>query len=177
MAAADVLVYGLAGVASVAALGTTLPTDATTAFSAGTSLGEISGEDGFEDAYDSEGEVVARRWTGEPLVIATPETTETYTFTCLEESEQVREFVRPGTVTDNAQLSGVPSNAGQVFVFTVRANSGAYKRIVVPRGVVTSREPVLHANGEVTAYKVTVTAIYDATLTACSKTYWSALTS
>ena len=177
-AEADIRVYGQSGVGAYAPIGSTLPTTASGALDAAfIDLGEISGEDGFEENFDAEGEVVARRWTGEVAAIAVPETTETFTFTCLEETEAVREFVRPNSVTGGSQLSGPGSGAGVAFVFTLIANDGRYKRIVVPEGVVTSRESVVSSNNEPAKYQVTVTARYNSTLGGCSKTYWDDINS
>lgn len=174
----DIRVYGTSGVAAYAPLGSTLPTSASAALDAAfVDLGEISGEDGIEETLDASGESVARRWDGQVVAIAVPETTETWSFTCLEENEAVREFVRPNAVTGYTQLGGPGSATGVALVLTVVAQDGRYRRVVIPEAVVTDRDSVVLSNSEPAKYQVTVTARYSATLGACSKTYWDDINS
>lgn len=171
-------VYGSAGTFEYAPVGTELPTNAVDALDgAFLDCGVISGEDGFENKLEADAEVVARDWQGIPLAVAIPETDDTWTFTFMEDSDEVREFVRGVPVETNPeggsmQLGGQPTTLPVVGVISTITSRGVLKRTVVPQLVILKREPIPTSNKKATTYKVTVAGLKDDTLGAASIAYY-----
>lgn len=174
----EVNVYGDAGTFEYAPLGTTWPTNALDALDAAfIDLGVISGEEGFENKLEADAEVAARDWNGVPLAVAVPETDDSWTFTFVEDSDAVREFVRGTPVETNPdggsmQLGGQPTTLPVVGVITTITSRGVLKRTLVPQLVIMKREPIPTSNKKATTYKVTVAGLKDDTLGAPSVSYY-----
>ena len=131
------------GAASVAPLGTTLPTDATTAL-ANTfkGLGYIS-EDGLVNSNSPETEQ-SKAWGGDVVLTPLTEKPDTYQFTLIEVlSADVLGFVYGTNNVSGTLATGITveakaeQDAGHVMVFDMIMRGGVLQRIVVPHAEIT----------------------------------------
>lgn len=167
MAVTDIKV-GTDGVCYVAPEGTTLPTStASTLNVAFVDLGEVSTEGLGEAALDSASEYI-RNWKGTPVRSFNPETTFTFSITFLETTKAVLDLYFGSTVVsvlgDKSEIEvGQPNNTPVALVIpVVDSKDNSVQQWVVPRAVVSEREPITYANSAAVAYKVTFSALYDA---------------
>lgn len=149
-----------------APLGTTLPTDATTALDeAFKSLGYIS-EDGLTNANNPESEDI-KAWGGDTVTAL--QTGRTDTFQCVFIEALNIDVLK--AVFGDANVSGslpegivVKSNNTQMdsscWVVDM-VLKGAVKRIVIPVGTITEIGETKYADGDVTGYDTTITATPD----------------
>lgn len=163
-------VYASSGTLHVAPRGTTMPTTTSAALDAAfKDCGETSA-DGLEVGFDSTTEVLERKWNGEAYLIGSKETTITFKLTLLDEMNDVAAKLFTGATPSGASIVyGKPDTTPQALVYTTIADDNSIKRILVPAGVVTEREPLMHKNDEATKYTITVTALYDETAGYCAK--------
>jgi hypothetical protein len=158
----------VAGGVWVAPLGTTLPTDATTALGAAfTCLGYVS-EDGLENANEMDVSDI-KAWGGNIVYRSLTELTDN--FSCaLIESENVdvlKNVYGDANVTtdadDNITVNVKAEDPQEkVWVFDLMLRGGRAKRIVIPDGAVTSREAITYNDSDAIAYGITVSAYPDA---------------
>ena len=167
MAVTDIKV-GTDGVCYVAPEGTTLPdTTASTLNVAFMDLGEVS-TDGLEAAFDAAAEYI-RNWKGLPVRSFTPEVTFTFAITFLETTKDVLDLYFGATTTsilgDKSETKvGQPDNTPHALVIpVVDSKDNSVQQWVVPRAVAGEREAVTYANSTAVAYKITFSALYDAT--------------
>lgn len=158
---------GVGGAVSVAPVGTTLPTDATTALDAAfASLGYCS-EDGLTNA-NSRSSTDIRAWGGDIVLSVQDEKTDTFSVTFLETMnvDVLKAFYGADNVTGTL-ANGITINVnadeleGQSWVVDMILRNGAMKRIVIPNGKVTETEDIAYADGDVTGFGVTITAYPD----------------
>ena len=162
---------GIGGGVYRAALGTALPTDASTALAAGyTALGYIS-ESGITPTRDTSVEKI-KAWGGDIVAALLADESRSFEFTLLEQfSKDVQEFVHGtanvthvaaaganGSTTAVVDKGGKPDQ--QILVFEMR-HGGKRRRVVVPVAdpVITGEEP--WTDNALSAYTVTVEAIKD----------------
>jgi hypothetical protein len=159
---------GTDGTVWVAPLGTTLPanTDATLD-GAFVNLGEVSSE-GLEAAFEASSEYV-RNWKGLPVRSFTPETTFTFAVTFLETDMKTLD-TQFGTTTESVgggfseTRIGQPSNTPQALVIpVVDSKDNSISQWVIPQAVVGERDAITYSNSEVTAYRLTFSALWDST--------------
>lgn len=152
----------------VAPLGTTLPTDATTALDTTkfTCLGYVS-EDGLENANEMDVSDI-KAWGGNIVFRSLTEFTDN--FSCaLIESENVD--VLKNVYGDNNVSVDASGNISvnvkaedpqeKVWVFEITLRGGRNRRIVVPDGAITSREAITYNDSDAIAYGITVSAYPD----------------
>jgi len=158
---------GISGELYKAALGSTAPTDATTALDAAfVGLGYVS-EDGVTESWDdSVDDIVA--WQGATTVrSATTESTSSLELTLIQTSAAVLEaFHRGSTVTEpevgEYQIDVVPINADpSAWVLDV-VDGTKLIRIYVGNGEVVERGEIMYANGEPIGYPLTIRCYPDA---------------
>lgn len=149
-----------------ASLGTTLPTDATTALNeAFVCLGYVS-EDGLTNANSPDGDKI-KAWGGDTVYAYQKEKDDTFQFKLLE-------ALNPNvlkTVYGDDNVTGT-LKAG----LTVKANSnaaedkswvvelllnGVLKRVVVPKAKITEIDDIVYADEEALGYDITITATPD----------------
>lgn len=162
---------GVSGGVYRATLGTTLPTDATTALAGGfTALGYIS-DAGITPTRDTSVEKI-KAWGGDIVAALLADESRSFEFTLLEQfSKDVQEFVHGAANVTHVAASGpngsttVVSDKGgkpdqQVLVFEMRHGSKK-RRVVVPVAdpVISGEEP--WTDNSLSAYTVTVEAIKD----------------
>ena len=151
-----------------AALGTTAPTDATTALGdAFKALGYCS-EDGLTNSNSPETTDI-KAWGGDTVLNIQESKDDTFGLTLLEVlnidvlsavygSENVTGALATGiTVTANSD----EAEAG-VWVVDMVLRDGAAKRIVVPNGKISEVGDIVYSDSEAVGYEVTITAMPDA---------------
>ena len=152
----------------VAPKGTTLPTDATTALDTTkfTCLGYVS-EDGLEN--NNEMDVAAiKAWGGNIVYRSLNELTDEFQFKLIEtENTDVLKAVYgennvsvdgSGNVTVNVVAE---DPVERVWVFELALRNNVARRIVIPDGAITSRDPITYNDSDAVAYGVTVSAYPD----------------
>lgn len=148
-----------------APIGTTLPTDATTALAeAFKSVGYVS-EDGVKYKLDTKSENV-KAWGGDVVMSYMTERTETFEFSLIETlNPDSYEIIYGETNVTGTLDTGITvrSNATEleesIYVIEMFMRKGAYKRIVIPNGKVTEIGEVTYADNEIVAFPLTITAI------------------
>jgi hypothetical protein len=155
-------------------LGSTLPTNASTALNASIKATGYISEDGLTETVGRTTENV-KAWGGDIVKVLQTEYSVTYQFTFLESIKtEVLEAVygadnvtKVAATVSTGTLHTVVLNSDQmpheVFVFEVR-DGDARLRIVVPDGQITEVGDVTYNDGSVIGYPVTVTAFKDSTL-------------
>lgn len=151
-----------------APLGTTLPTDATTALDAAfVSLGYVS-EDGLSNNNELSVEAT-KAWGGNIVLRSLTEMNDEFSLTLIEtKNEDVLKAVygednvtvdASGNVTVNV-VAEDPEEA--VWVFELALRGGIARRIVIPDGAITSRDEITYNDSDAVGYGITISAYPDA---------------
>ena len=152
-----------------APLGTTLPTDATSALDPATftCLGYVS-EDGVENANDLDVSDI-KAWGGNIVYRSLTELNDTFSFSLIEsENEDVLKAVYgSGNVTTTAggdiKVDVVAEDPEEmVWVIELALRGGRARRIIIADGAVTARETITYNDSDAIAYGITVSAYPDA---------------
>ena len=157
-----------AGVVYRAPLGTTLPTDASTALaSAYKQLGHLS-EDGFTNANTATSEDI-KDMGGVVVLTVQTEKNDTFKFKLIDAlSEDVLKAVYGSSNVSGALATGrtITANADEpeeaVWVLDTIMRGGVLQRIVVPDGKISEIGEIAYKRNEAVGYDVTVTALPDA---------------
>lgn len=158
------------GAVHFAPLGTTLPTDATTAIAsvsnAYVDLGYIS-EDGLTNSNSPESDTV-KAWGGDTVLNLQTDRPDTFSLTFIEAmNEDVLKVIYgssnvtkdgSGNLTVKATAQDIPAG---VFVFDMILKGGRAKRIVVPNGTVSELGDISYKDSEAVGYNVTITDVPD----------------
>ena len=147
-----------------APIGTTLPTDATTALaSAFVSLGHIS-EEGFKNNNSAETSSV-KAWGGETVLNLQTAKPDTFTATLIEALNKdvlgtvYGEDNVSGTLSDGIAVDATPDEAtAYVYVCDMIMRDNALKRIVIPQGKVTSVGEIAYSDSSAVGYPLTISA-------------------
>lgn len=153
-----------------APLGTTLPTDASTALAAAfESLGYIA-QGGVTHAFNLEsGEY--RAWGGDLVLSYLTSKTHTFAFGLIEVLNKITYQTIYGDDNVTGTLSGtggikVSANGDDmteyVYVIELALRDGAMQRIVIPDGKITAVGDVVYQDSDAINYPVTITAQVDA---------------
>lgn len=151
-----------------APIGTTLPTDATTALDAAfVSLGYVS-EDGLSNNNELSVEAT-KAWGGNIVLRSLTEMNDEFSLTLIEtKNEDVLKAVygddnvtvdASGNVTVNV-VAEDPEEA--VWVFELALRGGIARRIVIPDGAITSRDEITYNDSDAVGYGITISAYPDA---------------
>ena len=151
-----------------APIGTTIPTDATTALAnAFVCLGYIS-QDGLTNSVTRETEDI-KAWGGDTVLKPQTSYDETFKTTFIEAFNlDVLKTVHGSTNVTGALSTGitVTKNSKEldeaVYVADMIMRGGALKRIVIPKGVVTEVGEVTYKDSEAVGYETTIGALPDA---------------
>lgn len=155
------------GAVSVAPSGSALPTDAVTALAeAFKPLGYCS-EDGLTN-NNTPNTTEVKAWGGDTVLVTNDGKTDTFGYTLIEvlNVEVLKHALGDGNVTGTlAEGITVKANnkpqAEHVVVVDMIMRGGALKRIVIPRGVVTSVGEVTYSDKAAVGYAITLTAFAD----------------
>lgn len=150
-----------------APVGTTLPTDATTALDAAFEcLGYIS-EDGFTNETERDTDVV-KAWGGDKVLVTDNGVTDTFGYTLIEvlAVAVLKHVYGPdnvsGTLAAGITVSVNSKETPEVVLVAELVLRGAVKRIVVPLAHVTEVGEITYKDDEAVGYETTVTALPDA---------------
>lgn len=156
----------IGGAISSAPLGTTLPTDATTALeNAFKNLGYIN-EDGLVNENSPESDVV-KAWGGDTVLVVQTDKPDTFSYTLIEATnvDVLKEIYGSGNV-DGTLATGItikanatPLEAHVIVVDMILKNS--LKRIVIPNAVVKEVGEIAYADGDAVGYETTIQALPD----------------
>lgn len=157
----------IGGAISVAAKGTTLPTDAiSTLDSAFKDLGYVS-EDGLTNQNTATTEQI-KAWGGDVVLTPSTEKTDYFIFTLIEIlNVDVLKFVYgssavSGDLETGITLAASSQEADECVLAIDMVLNGALKRIVLPKAKVNSIGDIVYVDGEPVGYPCTVTALPDA---------------
>lgn len=160
----------IGGAVHVAPRGTTLPTDATTALdeSVFTCLGYVS-EDGVENRNELDVSEI-KAWGGSIVYRSLNGLTDNFVLKLIE-SENV-EVLKTVYGDNNVTVDGsgnikvdvlAEDPQEKVWVFTLALRGGKARRIVIPDGAITARDPITYNDSDAIAYGITVSAYPDST--------------
>jgi len=150
-----------------AAMGTTAPTDATTALdNAFKALGYCS-EDGMTNSNSPETTDI-KAWGGDTVLNIQEEKNDTFQFTLIEVlNEDVLKAVYGSSNVTGTLSTGitVTANAKEpevgVWVVDMVMNSNTVKRVVVPQGKISEIGDITYTDSDAVGYEVTITALPD----------------
>lgn len=158
----------IAGAIFRADLGTTLPTDTTTAISSTdfASLGYL-GEDGITNSNTPTSEDV-KAWGGDTVLTTQTEKPDTFQMVFIEAlNVDVLKAVYGDDNVSGTLSTGivVKANASEqeekVWVFDMVLKNNVAKRICIPKGKITEVGDVVYNDGEAVGYEVTISALPD----------------
>ena len=156
------------GAVAVAAAGTTLPTDATTALAAAfTQLGYIS--DGGLTNSNSISSDSVKAWGGDEVLVTYNGREDTFSFTLLEATNvDVLKQVFGAANVSGTLATGISISAKsnlelpeQVWAIDMVLKDNAVKRIVIPAGRVTDISDVSYTDNDAVGYEITISASAD----------------
>lgn len=156
------------GAMSRAPLGTTLPTDPTTALNeAFVAVGYIS-EDGLTNTNSPESDSI-KAWGGDTVLTDQTEKSDTFAFTLIESlnSEVLKTVYGDDNVTveSSSEMITVKANTkeleAQCWVVDMVMTGGKKKRIVIPNGKVSEIGDIVYTDGDAVGYELTIAAFPD----------------
>ncbi len=156
------------GAIYVAPLGTTLPTDSTTALDAAfTCLGYVS-EDGVTNSNSPESDNV-KAWGGDTVLILQTDRPDSFSLTLLEGlNKDVLETIygsnnvavdAQGNITVKATADEM---TGHAWVFEMIMKGNRAKRTVIPNGTISELGDIVYKDDEAVGYNVTIQDVPDA---------------
>jgi len=149
-----------------APVGTTLPTDATTALDAAFECLGYCSEDGLTNESELDTDVV-KAWGGDEVLITGNGRSDRFSYTLIEVlNVAVLKHVYgkdnvTGTLADGIHVKVNGKDTEDVSIVAELVLRGALKRIVVPRAHVTEVGEIAYTDGDVVGYETTVTALPD----------------
>lgn len=149
------------------AIGSTLPTDATTALAAAyKELGYVS-DDGLTNSNTISSEDI-KAWGGDTVLSIQTEKTDTFQFTLIEVlNEDVLSAVYGSSNITGTIATGLTVKANSteqeeaIWVFELIMREGVAKRIVIPDAKITEIGDIVYSDSEAVGYEVTLTAYPD----------------
>lgn len=158
----------IAGAVYTAAIGTTLPTDATTTLDPTkfVCLGYVS-EDGLSNNNELTVEGI-KAWGGNIVYRSLTEMNDEFKLALIEteNTDVLKTVYGEGNVTvdgsGNASINVVGEDPiERVWVFELALRGGRAKRIVIPDGAITSRDEITYNDSDAVAYGITISAYPD----------------
>ena len=157
----------ISGAIYTAPIGTTLPTDATTALSSAfVCLGYVS-EDGLKNNNELSVESI-KAWGGNIVYRSLTEMNDEFALALIETEnvDVLKTVYGESHVTVDADNNASVDVVGEdpierVWVFELALRGGKAKRIVVPDGAITSRDEIAYNDSDPVAYGITISAYPD----------------
>lgn len=157
------------GAVACAPIGSTLPTDATTALDAAFKvLGYVS-EDGLTNS-NSASMNDTKAWGGDIVLSGLEEKPDTFQFTLIETlNAEVLKAVYGAANVTGTLTTGITVTANSTepeaasWAFDMVMRDGAVKRIVVPNAKVTEVGDIVYNDTDAVGYEITITAYPDST--------------
>lgn len=156
---------GVGGGIWMAAYGSTLPTDASTALdNVFGSLGYVS--DAGVKRNISRNTTVVHAWGGDPVAVLSNQKTETFKFKLIEPSNISVLGLAFGEATGSLSAGIVVKSKADIstphsFVISTLMDNSVHQRIVIPEGVVTEIGEIGYVDNDVVGFELTITAISD----------------
>lgn len=150
----------------VADIGTTAPTTTTGSLAAGWKALGLLHEDGLTESR-SEDSTDHHAWGGILVRTTRSKHKRTFQVAALEDNDEVWRLVNPGSYAEGgAQTTTTrhvltPTTDPKAFLFEM-TDGTITKRIIVPRGEVTTVGDIVASDDELTAYELTITVYPDA---------------
>lgn len=150
-----------------APIGTTVPTDGTTALaSAFVELGYAS-EDGLTNSATPESDSI-KAWGGDTVLTLMTGREDTFSFTLIEAMKpEVLKLVYGDTNVSGSLANGIAVNVNSkdledhVFVVEMILKDNATKRIVIPQAKVTEVGEVAYTDSDAVGYEITLSCMAD----------------
>jgi hypothetical protein len=144
----------------VGAVGSTAPTDTTTALDAAFKALGLLSEDGMTEKRDQSSDDYYA-WGGVLVRTVRSKFKRTFVVTALEDNATVFALVNPGSTAATATGTTTrtvknPTVNPQAFVFEMR-DGDVTRRIVVPKGEVTEVGDVKYSDSDITGFELTIT--------------------
>lgn len=158
----------VAGAVFRAPLGTTLPTDATTALDAAfKELGYVS-EDGVTNNNTPDSDTI-KAWGGNTVLVVQNEMTDEWTLTLIESlnPEVLKAVYGDARVTVDSQAGTITVQAtadqriDAAYVIDMIMKGGAMKRVVIPNGSMSELGEIVYKDDEAVGYELTLNALPD----------------
>lgn len=150
-----------AGAISVAPVGTSLPTDTTTALTGFKNLGYVS-EDGLTNGTNIDSSKI-KAWGGDTVLVVQTSKEDTFAFTLIEVlNEDVLKFVYGENNVTGALSTGltVKANSGETeevsIVIDMILRNNTAKRIVIPYAKISAVDDIQYTDDGAVGYKTTV---------------------
>lgn len=159
----------VAGAVFRAPLGTTLPTDATTALaSTYKELGYVS-EDGVTNTNSPDSDTV-KAWGGATVLVVQNEMSDEWGLTLIEalNPDVLKAVYGDSKVTVDSQAGTITVQAtaeqrvDAVYVIDMVLKGGAMKRVVIPNGSLSELGEIVYKDDEPIGYELTLNALPDA---------------
>ena len=155
------------GAIYAAPLGSTLPTDSSTALDAAFKcLGYVS-EDGVTNNNSPESDSV-KAWGGDTVIVLQTDRPDSFAFTLLETLSQdvLNAVYGSANVVADAQgnltvKATADAMAAQAWVIEMVMRGNRAKRIVIPNGTISELGEIAYKDDEAAGYKVTITDVPD----------------
>ena len=156
------------GAIYVAPLGSTLPTDSTTALDAAFKcLGYVS-EDGVTNSNSPESDNV-KAWGGDTVLILQTDRPDSFSLTLLEglNEDVLKTIYGSSNVTVDAQgnitvKATADEMTGHAWVFEMIMKGNRAKRTVIPNGTISELGDIVYKDDEAVGYEVTIQDVPDA---------------
>ena len=154
------------GAIYVAAIGTTLPSDATTSLGGSfTCLGYVS-DDGLKNTTTPTTEEI-KAWGGDTVLVTQTEKSDTFSFKLIEalNVEVLKVVYNSDNVSGSALASGITVSVdadeaeARIWVFDTILTGGVLKRIVVPNAKITEVGEITYKDNEAIGYDITIKAM------------------
>lgn len=150
-----------------APIGTTLPTDASTALAAAfENMGFVS-EDGVTNSNSMESDEL-KAWGGDTVLNPQTAKTDTFKYKLIEAlNVEVLKYVYGDDNVSGTLATGITITANsedqaeQVIVIEMALKGGVIKRVVIPNGKVTEVGDIVYQDGNAVGYETTLTALPD----------------
>lgn len=162
-----------------APIGTTLPTDASTALASAFKNVGFIGEDGVTNSKSRE-TMEVKEWGGETVMSEVTSQSETYKWKSIEylNTDTLKAVYGEGNVAVSSNAITITVKAGTygrgVWAIDTVATGGRLQRIVIPNGVITEIGDIVYVGNDVTAFDITLACDFDETTGCTSKIYISA---